>query len=189
MPAYAPLLGSGWHGLAGQATQSDIATQQAELCLSRELLDALYQAHQLWLAERELQQDGTGPGAPPDLRKLHTMPLADALADSKTTPTQKEALYSAAGCYLDSLKRLEARCHQLELRRIAQAHERRLAYAEINALQWRALIDVSVNQVANASAGGIQAGHVVALLNLTYRVTKVVLRLCVRSKGTAPDER
>lgn len=54
-----------------QAAQRDIATQQAELRLSRELLDALYQqAHQLWLAERELQQDGTGPGAPPDLRKL-----------------------------------------------------------------------------------------------------------------------
>lgn len=149
-----------------QAAQRDIATQQTELRLSRELLDALYQqAHQLWLAERELQQDGTGPGAPPDLRKLHAMPLADALADGKTTPTQKEALYSAAGRYLDSLKRLEARRHQLELRRIAQAHERRLAYAEINALQWKALIDVSVNQVADASAGGIQAGHVAALLN------------------------
>jgi hypothetical protein len=149
-----------------QAAQRDIATQQAELRLSRELLDALYQqAHQLWLAERELLQDGTGPGAPPDLRKLHAMPLADALADSKTTPTQREALYSAAGRYLDSIKRLEARRHQLELRRIAQAHERGLAYAEINALQWKPLIDVSVNQVADASAGGIQAGHVAALLN------------------------
>lgn len=149
-----------------QAAQRDIATQQAALRLSRELLDALYQqAHQLWLAERELQQDGTGPGAPPDLRKLLTVPLADALTDGKTTATQKEALYSAAGRYLDSLKRLEARRHQLELRRIAQAHERRLAYAEINALQWKALIDVSVNQVADVSAGGIQAGHVATLLN------------------------
>ncbi len=148
-----------------QAAQRDIATQQAELRLSRELIDALsQQAHQLWLAQRELMQDGTAAGTP-DLRKLHTVPLAEALADTKTTPGQKEALYSATGRYLDSLKRLEARRHKLELRRIAQAHERRLAYAEINTLQWKALIDVSVSQVADVSAGGVQAGHVAALLN------------------------
>lgn len=148
-----------------QAAQRDIATQQAELRLSRELLEALYQqAHQLWLAQRELMQDGRAVGAP-DLSKLLTVPLAAALADIKTTPLQKEALYSATGRYLDSLKRLEARRHKLELRRLAQAHERRLAYAEINALQWKALIDVSVNQVADASAGGVQAGQVAALLN------------------------
>lgn len=148
-----------------QAAQRDIATQLAELRLGRELLDAVYeQAHQLWLAQRELMQDGTAAGTP-DLRKLHTVPLAEALADTKTTPGQKEALYSATGRYLDSLKRLEARRHKLELRRIAQAHERRLAYAEINALQWKALIDVSVNQVADVIAGGVQAGHVAALLN------------------------
>lgn len=148
-----------------QAAQRDIAIQQAEVRLSRELLDALYQqAHQLWLAQRELTQDGSGVGAP-DLSKLQAMPLADALTDSKTSPGQKEALYSASGRYLDSLKRLEARRHKLELRRIAQAHERRLAYAEINALQWKALIDVSVNQVADVSAGGVQAGHVATLLS------------------------
>lgn len=148
-----------------QAALRDIATQQAELRLSRELLDALYQqAHQLWLAQRELMQDGSAVGTP-DLSKLRTVPLAAALADTKTTPSQKEALYSATGRYLDSLKRLEARRHKLELRRLAQAHERRLAYAEINTLQWKSLIDVSVNQVADASAGGVQAGHVAALLN------------------------
>ena len=148
-----------------QAAQRDIATQQAELRLSRELLEALYeQAHQLWLAQRELAQDGSAVGAP-DLRKLQPLPLADALADAKTTPAQKEALYSATARYLDSLKRLEARRHKLELRRLAQAHERRLAYAEINTLQWKALIDVSVNQVADVSAGGVQVGHVAALLN------------------------
>lgn len=52
-----------------QAAQRDIATQQAELRLSREVLDTLYQqAHQLWLANRELTQDGSTLGAP-DLRK------------------------------------------------------------------------------------------------------------------------
>lgn len=148
-----------------QAAQRDIATQQAELRLSRELLDALYQqAHQLWLAHRELTQDGSGPGAP-DMRKHHTVPLADALANTKTTANEKEALYSATARYLDGLKRLEARRYKLEHRRIAQAHERRLAYAEINAQQWKALIDVSVNQVADVSAGGIQAGQVASLLN------------------------
>lgn len=148
-----------------QGAQRDIATQQSELRLSRELLDALYQqAHQLWLAQRELMQDGSAVGTP-DLSKLRTMPLAEALANTKTTPAQKEALYSATGRYLDSLKRLEARRHKLELLRLAQAHERRLAYAEINTLQWKALIDVSLNQVADVSAGGVRAGHVAALLN------------------------
>lgn len=93
------------------------------------------------------------------------MPLVEALANTKTNATEKEALYSATARYLDSLKRLEARRYKLEHRRIAQAHERRLAYAEINAQQWKALIDVSVNQVADVSAGGIQAGQVATLLN------------------------
>src|SRR5690606_8814709 len=42
-----------------EAAQRHIATQQAELRLQRELLDTLYQhALQLWIAQRELNQDG-----------------------------------------------------------------------------------------------------------------------------------
>lgn len=147
-----------------EAAQRDVATQQAELRLQRELLDTLYQhALQLWIAQRELNQDGRD--GTPDMRALHAQPLADALGSAKTTPAEKEALYSATARYLDGLKRLEARRYKLEYRRVAQAHERRLAQAEVNTQQWSALIGSTVNQVAHTSAGGIKAGHVAALLN------------------------
>ncbi len=147
-----------------EAALRDVATQQAEIRLQRELLDTLYQhALQLWIAQRELNQDGRD--GTPDVRALHAQPLADALGSTKTTPAEKEALYSAAARYLDGLKRLEARRYKLEYRRVAQAHERRLAQAEVNTQQWAALIGSSVSQVAHTSAGGIKAGHVAALLN------------------------
>jgi hypothetical protein len=139
-----------------EAAKRDIASSEAIVKLSHELVEALYQeAQQLALARSALMQ--------PNVVPLHAKPFADAFKNSG--PSEREALYGAAARYLDVLNRHEAKRYQLEYLRIAAYHERSLAYAEVNVKQWESLIGTSVSQVADYSASGFKPEQLANFLN------------------------
>ncbi len=134
----------------------EVEARRAYVRLSRDIVDTLYdQAVQLWLADRDLGDSKILP--------LHGQPLI-ATFDS-ALPDARELLYTAAARYLDAVNRLSARRYRLEYMRIATVHELSLAYAEVNMKQWQALIGTTVDQVAAASASGIKAENITALIN------------------------
>lgn len=137
-----------------EAAKRDIAAREEIVRLSHELVIVLYQqAQQLWLAGQELQQTSD----------LHGRTVVDAFSNGTTR--QRETLYAAAARYLDAINRLDAKRYILEYRRVAAHHEKTLAYAEVNARQWKSLIDTSVNQVADYSAGGLKPDQIANFLN------------------------
>lgn len=140
----------------------EIEARRAYTRLSREIVDALYdQAVQLWLAHGELNATAVLP--------LHATRFIEAFRAPGLNEVQasnaKELLYTATARYLDTVNRLSARRYRLEYMRIAAVHEVGLSYAEVNIKQWQSLIGISVDQVAAASASGIKAESVAALLN------------------------
>lgn len=139
-----------------EAATREIEARETIARLSRELVEVLYeQAVQLWHASDTLGS--------PSMQKLHLSSIANAF--SKSGSNEKEALYRAAAQYLDAVNRLSAKRYKLEYMRIASIHEIGLAYAETNLRQWDSLISATIDQVASASASGIKAENVSALLN------------------------
>ncbi len=169
-PLAAPLLMRRNHEqLNLEAANRDIASREAMVRLSRELVDALYQqAVQIYMAQRELRE--------PSILQYYNLPVLEAFA--KPPAKDRELIYSAAARYLDVLNRLDAKRYKLEYMRIAAMHERSLAYAEVNARQWQSLVGITVDQVADFSAGGIEAESVnsiistLTLLGIAFGVNK-----------------
>lgn len=148
-----------------EAANREIASREAKVKLSREMLDVAYeQALQLWLANNALNHIVIGQPDMPDVRRFHNVQFLDAV--DETSPAEKELIYDAAARYLDSVNRLTAKRYKLEYKRVATVHELSLAYAEVNMKQWNALIDAVVGQVAEASALGIKEESVTNLLNM-----------------------
>jgi len=140
-----------------EAVTREVAARDAMQRISAAVVNTTFdQARQLALAKRELD---TVAG----LVEVKGKATADAFKNAP--PTARTSLYRGAALYLDALNRLEARRYKLEYQYIAAEHELQLAYAEVNAKQWSALIGATVDQVAAASAGGIKPDRVVALLN------------------------
>lgn len=156
-PLAIPLLMSrNYEQLNLEAARRDIASREAMVRLSRELVAALYQqAIMLYMADKELHVTS--------VKQYHSLPVLNAF--SKPPPADREHIYSAAARYLDALNRLDAKRYKLEYMRIAAIHERSLAYAEVNILQWQSLIGITVDQVADFSAGGIKPETVGNLIN------------------------
>jgi len=140
-----------------EAATREVAVREAQVRLATAVADTAFEQAR-WLALA--RQDFDGVAALPEVKGK---PVASAFAHAP--PTARAALYRGAALYLDVLNRLEARRYKLEYQYIATVHELQLAYAEVNVKQWNALIGASVEQVAAASAGGIKADSVVALLN------------------------
>jgi hypothetical protein len=156
-----------------EAANREIASREAKVKLSREMLDVAYeQALQLWLANNVLNHILIGhpdtpdimPNEMPDVRPFHDAQFLDAV--NKTNPDERELIYDAAARYLDSVNRLTAKRYKLEYKRVATIHELSLAYAEVNMKQWSALIGAVVGQIAEASALGIKEESVTNLLNM-----------------------
>lgn len=141
-----------------EAATREIAARETMVRLSKELVEILYeQAVQVWMAKNSFDVKNVAQALKPD------MPMLDAF--EVKNPEAREALYSASARYLDAVNRLDARRYKLEYMRIAAQHELQLAYSEVNAKQWEALIGATVDQVASVSAGGIKAESVAAMLN------------------------
>ena len=139
-----------------EAANRDIASREATVRLSRDIVVALYQqALQIRMAYNQL--DNT------NIKKYYADTASDAF--SKPPPDDRELIYSAAALYLDALNRLDAKRYKLEYMRIAAIHERSLAYAEVNMQQWQSLIGVTVDQVADFNAGGIKPETIGNLIN------------------------
>lgn len=139
-----------------EAAQRDIAAREAIVLLSHDLMEALYQqAEQLVFARDTVIQH--------KLVSLHKESFADAL--KKGGALEREALYRAAGLYLDAVNRLDARRYKLEYMRTAAYHERALSYAEVNVKQWESLIGTTVGQVADFSASGLRPEQIANALN------------------------
>jgi hypothetical protein len=139
-----------------EAARRDIASREAMVRLSGDMVGALYQqALQLYTASIELDQ--------PHLKQYYSLAFLEAF--SRPPPKDREPIYSAAARYLDALNRLEAKRYKLEYLRIAAIHERSLAYAEVNMQQWQSLIGITVDQVADYSAGGIKPETIGNLIN------------------------
>ena len=140
-----------------EAVTREVAARDAMQRISEAIVNTTFdQATQLALAKRELDTVG-------GLSEVKGKATAEAFKSAP--PTARTSLYRGTALYLDALNRLEARRYKLEYQYIAAEHELQLAYAEVNAKQWSALIGVAVDQVAAASAGGIKPDRVVALLN------------------------
>lgn len=156
-PLAIPLLMSRNHEqLNLEAAKRDIASREAMVRLSHEVVAALYQqAIELYIADRELHATS--------VMQYYSLPVLEAF--SKPPPADRELIYSAAARYLDALNRLDAKRYKLEYMRIAAVHERSLAYAEVNIQQWQSLIGITVDQVADFSAGGIKPESIGNLIN------------------------
>ncbi|MBW8370826.1 MAG: hypothetical protein K0M66_07615 [Thiobacillus sp.] len=145
-----------------EAANRDIAARQAQIELSRKVVETLFEeAQQLGLAYRDLTTVDKGRNI--DLTRFGPMKFIDAF--NKASPDEKELLYISAVRYLDVLYRYDATRYKQEYMRVAAIHEQALAYAEINAKQWQSLIGATVNQLAEYGAGGIKADTVANLLN------------------------
>lgn len=138
-----------------EAARRDIASQEAVVRLSEELVDAqMAKATELNLARLELDRAGVAANA--------------TFADALTKPglaQQPDALWRGTARYLDVGNRLDARVRKIEYRRIAAHHDRALAYAEVNAQQWDSLIGTNVEQLVAYSKSGIKAENVTAIIN------------------------
>jgi uncharacterized lipoprotein YehR (DUF1307 family) len=138
-----------------EAATREVAARQAMLRLSDSVVDTIFdEAQQLLSAKKHLEKvSGTVKGKTP----LEAFKIQNE--------DQRITMYRGTALYLDALNRLEARRYKLEYQYIAAQHELQLAYAEVSAKQWAALIGASVEQVAAAGASGIKADRVLALLN------------------------
>lgn len=140
-----------------EAVTREVAVRDTMLRLSAAVVEATFdQARQLALAKIELDSVS-------NLAEVKGKATADALKSAP--PLARTSLYRGTALFLDALNRLEARRYKLEYQYIAAEHELQLAYAEVNAKQWAALVSATVDQVAAASAGGIKPDRVVTLLN------------------------
>ena len=92
-------------------------------------------------------------------------PEAMAISKDPKANEQKKKVWKAAALYLDARSRLHGDVVGLTYRLYALQDERALALAETNALQWQALIDVNVDQLAAYGKSGVKAKTVSALLN------------------------
>lgn len=138
-----------------EAATREFAARQAMVRLSDTVVDTIFEeAQQLLNAKRHLEKVSS-------MVKGKTPLEAFKIQEED----QRISMYQATALYLDALNRLEARRYKLEYQYIAAQHELQLAYAEVSAKQWSALIGASVDQVAAAGASGIKADRVVALLN------------------------
>ncbi len=150
------LMRSNHERLKLQAATKEIEARETMARLSRESLETLYEtAVQLWLASETLNSD--------EIKPLHPIPATKAFLSGD--PNDREQLFMAAIRYLDTLDRLSARRYKLEYSRIAASDQLALSYAEANVQQWGSLIGLTVEQVADASASGIKAEKVSALLD------------------------
>ena len=94
--------------------------------------------------------------------------LHDALKPADATDRAFETkvkLWRAVARFLDAEGRLRADAGKAEYRILALNHERALTYAEANIAQWQALIDPSVQVLADYAAAGLKASDVTAFLN------------------------
>jgi len=91
----------------------------------------------------------------------HLKPGASKMGDLE----QRKTILRAAGEYLDAETRMKGEVGKLEYRQMSTKHERALALAESNALQWEALIGSAVDQLTDYGAAGIKPEMIVALLN------------------------
>lgn len=140
-----------------ESAAREVAAREAQLRIAAAVVETAFeQARQLALARQEFDT----VAAAPEVNGKSVTAAFNAAA-----PTAKASMYRGAAFYLDALNRLEARRYKLEYQYIAAVHELQLAYAEVNVKQWTSLIGATVDQVAAASAGGIKADSVVALLN------------------------
>jgi hypothetical protein len=138
------------------AAQREISLLETRAKISEQEVSAIYdEIVQLWLAKNALHD--------PELQGALQMSMGDAFEAQK--PRQRELLYYSAALYLDAMKRLDARWRKLEYERIATYQEVALAYSEVNAQQWAALIGTSVDQVAASAAGGLKAEQINSLVN------------------------
>lgn len=140
-----------------EAANREVAALEAQARLSQLAVDTLFaQARQVWLAQREFAA-AVEAGVDPDKPTL--------AAFNTGSTTAKASMYRGAGLYLDAINRWEARRYKVEYQHIAAIDERKLAYAETSAKQWAALIDATVDQLAQAGGAGIKADSLSAMLN------------------------
>jgi hypothetical protein len=157
-----------------EAATREVKSLEAQLDLSEAIVDELaLQGFQLEEALRHLDHSPA--------RDLAALSLPNAFAAIEKAPgkglnvanpkpdpaaaDKREALYRAAAQYLDAIGRLDARYYRLEYMRIAAIHEQSLSRSEVYAAQWESLIDSTVKQAAQHTAGGIKASDLTGLIS------------------------
>jgi hypothetical protein len=138
------------------AAQKEMTLLETRAQLSEQEVSSIYdEIVQLWLAQNALLD--------PSLQGTLQKTMGDAFEAPQSR--QRELLYYSAALYLDAINRLDARWRKLEYERIATYQEVALAYSEVNAQQWSALIGTSVSQVAASAAGGLKPEKINSLIN------------------------
>lgn len=103
--------------------------------------------------------------------KLGEINSAACKEPSPTPPNQKDcadqraSIRSASARYFDAIGRLDTEARKAEYKQFSAKYDEALALAEVNVLQWDALIGTSVDQLAAYGKSGIRAEHILALIN------------------------
>jgi hypothetical protein len=84
---------------------------------------------------------------------------------SKGCADQRASVRSAAARYFDATGRLDTEARKAQYKAYGAMYEEALGLAEVNVLQWDALIGASVDQLASYGRSGIKAEHILALIN------------------------
>jgi hypothetical protein len=145
------------------ALTRDIAAQQGEVALLQKKLSLQTQQ-----AREYLQAKKGFDLISPEIVSLPVGNVLSGQLPATVAPIKlqdRKRLAEAAGYYLDAEGRLRAEVNKTDYELIAAKHERAVAYAEANAMQWETLISSGVNQLADYGTTGIKPEQVVSLLN------------------------
>lgn len=140
--------------IKADAAKRDVDAQLTRMAALDQLLEA--QSRQV---DRLLQAQDALKGANPEAV------AATALGPHGEPTDAKMRLWRATSYYLDAAGRLSAEAGKIEHKLNAIEHERALAYAESNILQWETLIGSNVKQMAQFGASGVKSSHLTSLIN------------------------
>jgi hypothetical protein len=149
-----------------EALSREIAAKEAQLEIQRSRLELLH-AKARRLNEAKDAFTGVSPS-------LVSAKLADVDTAACTEPStggskgcvdQRASVRSAAARYFDAIGRLDTEARKAQYKSYGAMYEEALGLAEVNVLQWEALIGTSVDQLASYGKSGIKTEHILALIN------------------------
>ena len=151
-----------------EALTREIAAKETRLEIQRSRLGLLR-------AKAQSLSDGTialtGVSAPLLATKLGELDRAAceepkaSEKNSKGCVDQRASVLSASARYFDATGRLDIEARKAQIKSYGAMYEEALGLAEVDVLQWEALIGTTVDQLASFGKSGIKAEHILALVN------------------------
>lgn len=151
-----------------EALSREIAAKEARIEIVRSRFEML-RAKGLRLSEAKTAMAGVSD--PFRAAKLYEVDRtackdpAELPTSSRSCADQLASIHSALARYFDAMGRLDTEARKAEFKLYGARYEEALALAEVNVLQWDALIGTSVDQLALYGKTGIKAEHILALVN------------------------